>query len=767
MFPPDWRAAWNPPRPGPWYDAYNRQYANSPQSKQESSKAADDVAQFSFFGDLSAVDGDSALGGALEDDLDAPPEEERVFKEQNGGGDLSYASMFGNILSSGNGAANTLAGAGHPQGHQQGTMADPLAELMAEELERERLEEGQRAKEEAERKKASAFSGGSIGLGGLLVPTSEEATPSGGYGGSRGVLDMPFPSPPPASMTPAGSRGVYGGQGMPMTPDMIMRQQQQQQQQQSPHQHQYHQPPHQQQQQQQQRPMMPPVGMPGLPMHPGMMMGGPGRPMMPVPGGVPMHGASNPVMQTREVPMQRPSMGVAGPPMPGPRGMPMQGPPPRRAPPAYQQASTVNLAQRLRALDLADKVQPQLAPQLQFTKQFSGRCMFKEEIDTILWMQSKPLRQNHPYLEDYYYQAFLDKHHGHLNKGTFAPESVRELAPTEKMAAESVAFVKLDGLGRVAFSNIRRPRPLMDLSLGSNGDDANTNTTAEGGAKAASKHKRLDQEPAVAVRVMIEDCMALILDVEDVDRIFVASGGKNIENEDKLKQRRVLLVEGLAVSLKLSEKPQRAASESDKLFLRLLAHIKGRVLARRCLRIITPPKEMGAVPPNYRVLWALLRQLGVVFKTSSIPKTDTEVINGLSRLAEGMMAAIDDLSPHALSDAMSALSIGADGASFFAPGENAADTDRKPWMCDVIGALLKRGTDLSLHDTVSKTSDNDHSNAWSQGVADMYDELMALINSEDVDPKSIPVPLIGQHVIKHLSEARKEKLQKRLIELGV
>ena len=460
-------------------------------------------------------------------------------------------------------------------------------------------------------------------------------------------------------------------------------------------------------------------------------------------------------------------MGVHRPPMPGPRGMPMQGPPPQRPPPAHQQASSVNLAQRLRALDLADKVQPQLAPQLQFTKQYSGRCMFKEEIDTILWYQSKPLRQNHPYLEDYYYQAFLDKHHNHLNKGTFAPESVRELAPTEKMAAESVAFVKLEGLGRVAFSNIRRPRPLMELSVGSNGDDANTMTTTAGDTKAPSKHKRLDQEPALAVRVVIEDCMALILDVEDVDRIFVASGGKNIENEEKLKQRRVLLVEGLASSLYLSEKPQRVGSDSDNVFLRLMAHSKGRVLARRCLRIINPPKEMGGVPPNYRVLWALLRQLGVIFKTSNIKTTEKESINALSRLAEAMMAAIDDLSPHALSDAMCALSIGGDGVSFFAPGENATDMDRKPWMCDVIGALLKRGTDLSLYDTVSETSDDDHSSAWSQAVADLYDDLMTLIDSNDVDPKSIPVPLIGQHVIKHLSKARKEKLQKRLVELGV
>lgn len=37
---------------------------------------------------------------------------------------------------------------------------------------------------------------------------------------------------------------------------------------------------------------------------------------------------------------------------------------------------------------------------------------------------------------------------------TFA--TVRELAPTEKMAPDEVAFVKVEGLGRLPFSNIRR-----------------------------------------------------------------------------------------------------------------------------------------------------------------------------------------------------------------------------------------------------------------------------------------------------------------------
>lgn len=33
---------------------------------------------------------------------------------------------------------------------------------------------------------------------------------------------------------------------------------------------------------------------------------------------------------------------------------------------------------------------------------------------------------------------------------------MRELAPTEKVAPDEVAFVKVEGLGRLPFSNIRR-----------------------------------------------------------------------------------------------------------------------------------------------------------------------------------------------------------------------------------------------------------------------------------------------------------------------
>ena len=57
----------------------------------------------------------------------------------------------------------------------------------------------------------------------------------------------------------------------------------------------------------------------------------------------------------------------------------------------------------------------------------------------------------------------MHKHRAGRNARWFAPEGMRELGPSEKVGAEPTAYAKLEGLGKVPFSNIRRPRPLMDL----------------------------------------------------------------------------------------------------------------------------------------------------------------------------------------------------------------------------------------------------------------------------------------------------------------
>lgn len=254
-----------------------------------------------------------------------------------------------------------------------------------------------------------------------------------------------------------------------------------------------------------------------------------------------------------------------------------------------------------------------------------SQYMDAEEIDSILRIQWKSLHSGSPYAEDYYYLAYLDKHKRRHNQA-FAPAELRELAPTERTGSDSVSYVKLEGLGKIPFSNIRRPKPLMDV------DPAPDPSKAENGEEEepAKRLRPLEQEPLLAARIMIEDCMCLLLDVDDIDRMFMVASGYR-DDEMQLRQRRALLMEGFAASLRLpdtsmlnvSKAPstETRADTSDGVFLRLMALHKGRVMLARALRLLNPSPEAearssGGGPirsPPLRLAWALLRNVRVLF----------------------------------------------------------------------------------------------------------------------------------------------------------
>ena len=79
------------------------------------------------------------------------------------------------------------------------------------------------------------------------------------------------------------------------------------------------------------------------------------------------------------------------------------------------------------------------------------------------------VHQHIPLILEVLLQAFLHKH-APLNSRHFVPESLRELAPTERLGGEAVNYVKLEGLGKIAFSSIRRPKPLMEFGAASEGE---------------------------------------------------------------------------------------------------------------------------------------------------------------------------------------------------------------------------------------------------------------------------------------------------------
>ncbi len=144
--------------------------------------------------------------------------------------------------------------------------------------------------------------------------------------------------------------------------------------------------------------------------------------------------------------------------------------------------------------------------------------MAGDEIDHILRIQWRSLNQGGPpYNEDYYHMGFLYKHYGKCNKALFRPETVRNLDPTQRAEQGAATYVKLSGLGKLALSNIRRPRPLMDIRA-SEVRRRDADVAEDGGGST----RPLEQEPLLAARIMIEDCMCLLLDVDDIDRMLTA-----------------------------------------------------------------------------------------------------------------------------------------------------------------------------------------------------------------------------------------------------
>jgi len=223
------------------------------------------------------------------------------------------------------------------------------------------------------------------------------------------------------------------------------------------------------------------------------------------------------------------------------------------------------------------------------------------------------------------------------------------------------------GLGRVVLSNIRTPKMLMDVGGGSSSsskggkaaDTTGQDQQQEQSSVQDSRSRPLEQEPMLAARIMVEDCMLLLCDVEDIDRMFAASAAAAAAHSagmqlgphtpgpispalaQSLLQRRAALLGGIAASFRLPDaptlplaadgEPAGGVVSGDGVFVRILALPKGRSLITKTLKLIfaLPPTSggpKGGVPANgssraassgagmgLDVIWALLRNAQLAF----------------------------------------------------------------------------------------------------------------------------------------------------------
>lgn len=265
--------------------------------------------------------------------------------------------------------------------------------------------------------------------------------------------------------------------------------------------------------------------------------------------------------------------------------------------------------------------------------QFRSKYMTGEEIESILKMQHATTHGNDPYTDDYYHQACLaKKSSGSRLKHHFCPNHLRELPSRGRNSTDSHGIQQIDALGRVPLSSIRRPRPLLDVDLPFPG-------SGNGTSEPKMTEKPLEQEPLLAARITIEDCLCLLLDIDDIDRTLQFSQPQ--DGGTQLRRRRQALLEGLAASLQLGDPLSKSshtvelAPRDDIVFLRLVCLPKGRKLVSRYLQLLFPGGELARI-----VCMAVFRHLRFLFggrpsdsgaaeATNNLRKTVSTCVNGM------------------------------------------------------------------------------------------------------------------------------------------
>lgn len=309
--------------------------------------------------------------------------------------------------------------------------------------------------------------------------------------------------------------------------------------------------------------------------------------------------------------------------------------------------------------------------------QFRSKYMTAEEIESILRMQHAATHSSDPYIDDYYHQACLAKKPtGGRMKHNFCPSSIRDLPSRSRSNNEPHAYLQVDALGRVPFSSIRRPRPLLEVDI-----------QEEGVLDQKSSVKPLEQEPMLAARIAVEDGLCLLLDIDDIDRLLKSS--QQQDGGSQLRRRRQVLLEGLAASLQLVDPfcPGKAGHSAgltpkdDLVFLRIVSLPKGRKLISRFLQLLYPGSELTRV-----VCMAIFRHLRFLFGGLPSDSGAAETTNKLARIVSSCICGMD-LS--ALSACLAAVVCSLEQPPLRPLGSAAGDG-----ATVIIKSVLERATDL-------------------------------------------------------------------------
>ncbi|KAK0585198.1 hypothetical protein LWI29_024558 [Acer saccharum] len=312
--------------------------------------------------------------------------------------------------------------------------------------------------------------------------------------------------------------------------------------------------------------------------------------------------------------------------------------------------------------------------------QLRSKHMTAEEIESILKMQHAATHSSDPYIDDYYHQARLAKKSvGSRAKNHFFPSHLKELPSRSRNSTEQHPHHHVDALGRT-LSSIRRPRPLLEVDAPSGSVDGSTDQKVS--------EKPLEQEPMLAARITIEDGLCLLLDIDDIDRLLQFSQPQ--DGGTQLRQRRQLLLEGLAASLQLVDPLGKSgqtvglALKDDIVFLRLVSLPKGRKLFIKFLQLLFPGSELTRI-----VCMAIFRHLRFLF--GGLP-SDPGAVETTSNLAKTVCTCVKGMDLRALSACLIAVVCSSEQPPLRPLGSPAGDS-----ATAILISVLERANELLAH----------------------------------------------------------------------
>ncbi|KAL6553332.1 hypothetical protein OROGR_007174 [Orobanche gracilis] len=333
---------------------------------------------------------------------------------------------------------------------------------------------------------------------------------------------------------------------------------------------------------------------------------------------------------------------------------------------------------------------------------FRSKYMTVAEVENIHRQQLAATHSNDPYVEDYYHQAILARKSASAKlRHHFCPTDLRDGSSKPRVSNEPHPFLQVDALGRVSFSSIRRPRPLLEID--------SLKSSSNGDAELKILEKPLEQEPMLAARVAIEDGLYLLLDVDDIDRFLqfnpLSDGGV------QLRQRRQVLLEGLASSLQLVDPlgknghTENLAPKDDSVFLRLVSLPKGKKLLLRYLEVLWPG-ELCRV-----VCMAICRNLGFLFGN---PPSDHECSAITSNLAKTVSSCVHHMELKSLAACLASVVCSAEHPPLRPTGHVAGDG-----ASVILKSVLERATEL-LTDPRAAENCSPHHRAFWQASFDAF-----------------------------------------------